>query len=954
VRYALNSLGPQQFEDMVRALFLHAFGPGMTVYGRGRDGGREISYDGDLPMGPEETWTGLTVVQAKYRLEPRDPADNLTWLRKEMANELKAWADPQSERRRKGRFPDNLIFATNVSLSSAAGGGIDTATADLKRLAAEHGVPLKAWRVWPAQQITSLLDTARSVRLAFGGHLTPGDVLGQIAERLDLNDEDLTQALTAHVIKDMLQARWVALDAVGSDDDDRVPLGNVAVDLPALALTTTAGVSDLTTTTALQWLVHHADAVHKYRPGGEEPHVLVMGGPGQGKTTITGLLAQLYRVALLTGSSALTSEAARLHADLSRQLPDTGFPTPRNRRWPIRVDLAAFAESIAGQSDPSLLQYLAKRIDAGSPHDIGAAELNRWLARYPWLLILDGLDEVASLAVRAQVVRAISEFLVDAGSAAADVIVVATTRPQGYAGELDVQDFAPLQLSDLTTEQALAYADRLAMFRHPDNPDMRAHVHDRLSEASQTAMTGRMMHTPLQVTIMCRLLERRQRVPQERYALFDAYFDAIYNREINKKGHIAALLEERRPDVEWVHERVALTCQVDAENIDGSIAAIPRTQLRELALQRLLGEGLDQQEAETIAGRIAEAALHRLVLLVPHGAGDSVGFEIRSLQEFLAARALTAAGDSQVIERLEGLVPSAHWRNTWLFAAGHVFHTRAYLRDSLLTLLREVDLSDDLMHFAAPGTELAIDLVLEGLAARSPEKNRTLVRHALEELQQAPGLNWPLLAEMLLLVEDDPLTRTTTARATEAALAQQGGPRAVALLLCDWWRRRTGPLPAIARQLWNRQLSRDDVRPGFILLAPDRSEHREPFDRRRSVRDYLTDLLTDDTEPARPFLELLGGRIVVPEPLDPAHADDPTVDPLAVPHAWVVNRGPRPEVQEIDDALVTTAARQALRQLLDLVPAADWHIVSTVRADLQHWLSRRPVGTEPLHAVQSS
>jgi hypothetical protein len=342
------------------------------------------------------------------------------------------------------------------------------------------------------------------------------------------------------------------------------------------------------------------------------------------------------------------------------------------------------------------------------------------------------------------------------------------------------------------------------------------------------------------------------------------------------------------------------------------------------------------------------------VLLVPHGAGDGVGFEIRSLQEFLAARALTAAADSQVIERLQLLMPSAHWRNTWLFAAGHVFHTREYLRGSLLALLREVELSDDLMHFAAPGAELAIDLVQDGLAAKSPEKNKALVRHALEELQQAPGLNWPLLAETLLLASDDPLIRSTPARATEAALAQQGGPRAAALLLCDWWRRRTGPLPSTARQLWNKQPTRIDVRPGFIRLAPDRSEHREPFHRRWSVRDYLTGLLIDDTEPARPFLELLGGRLVILEPLDPSHAEDPTVDPLTVPHAWVVHRGPRPEVQDIDDALTTSVARHALRQLLDLVPPADWHIVSTVRADLQHWLSRRPVGTTPLHAVHSS
>src|SRR3954468_18535941 len=124
----------------------------------------------------------------------------------------------------------------------------------------------------------------------------------------------------------------------------------------------------------------------------------------------------------------------------------------------------------------------------------------------------------------------------------------------------------------------------------------------------------------------------------------------------------------------------------------------------------------------------------------------------------------------------------------------------------------------------------------------------------------------------------------------------------------------------------------DPLREEFLALIPARVDRHPLGCHRRRIDDRVV------------FEKLVaglpGGRVVLPEPLGPAQAEDPTVDPLNVPHAWVVHRGPRPEVQEIDDALVTSAARQALRQLLDLVPAADWHIVSTVRSDLQHWLSR--------------
>jgi hypothetical protein len=405
-----------------------------------------------------------------------------------------------------------------------------------------------------------------------------------------------------------------------------------------------------------------------------------------------------------------------MRADLAQDLPAAGLPQPANRRWPIRIDLAAFAEHIAGHTEESLLRYLAGRISARSPRDITAVQLDRWLTRYPWLLILDGLDEVASAAVRDQVVRAISDFLVDASRRAADVVVVATTRPQGYADELPADDFGRLDLVELSPDEAFRYADRLALERHPDDPDIRQHIHTRLEEAAQTAITARLMRTPLQVTIMSRLLEGRQRVPQERYALFDAYFATVYGREANKRGHIAKLLEERQADVAWVHERVALTCQVGAESGEAVAASIPRELLRQIARERLLAEGLEPSDAEETADRIATAALHRLVLLVPHG--DGIGFEVRSLQEFMAARALTAAADPEVIDRLRLLVPSAHWRNTWLFAAGHLFRTREWPRSSLIALLREVDAVDDLHELAAPGSELPATWSTTGSRAR--------------------------------------------------------------------------------------------------------------------------------------------------------------------------------------------------------------------------------------------
>jgi hypothetical protein len=78
-----------------------------------------------------------------------------------------------------------------------------------------------------------------------------------------------------------------------------------------------------------------------------------------------------------------------------------------------------------------------------------------------------------------------------------------------------------------------------------------------------------------------------------------------------------------------------------------------------------------------------------------------------------------------------------------------------------------------------------------------------------------------------------------------------------------------------------------------------------------------------------------------------------------VPSVWVVGRGGETlaHVLTADRALgdvllgADSAAGAALRRLVDAIPAPDWHIASALRAEVQLWLSRRPVGDNLLRAV---
>ena len=61
-----------------------------------------------------------------------------------------------------------------------------------------------------------------------------------------------------------------------------------------------------------------------------------------------------------------------------------------------------------------------------------------WFTHYPSIIIFDGLDEVPSSSNRDQVLEAIRDFWIDASNANADILSIATTRPQGYN-----EDFSP-------------------------------------------------------------------------------------------------------------------------------------------------------------------------------------------------------------------------------------------------------------------------------------------------------------------------------------------------------------------------------------------------------------------------------------------------------------------------------------------------------------------------------
>jgi tetratricopeptide (TPR) repeat protein len=184
--YVLTNLGPHRFEDLSQALALKALGPSVEIFGDGPDGGREASFQGlsHFPT-PDAPWTGYGVLQAKFRKRPEGTAKDAEWLIDQVNSELRAWADPQSNRVRKGRLPEYLLITSNVVLSSVPGsGGIDRVQKALQERVQELQLPLKGWEVWHYDKICRLLDNNEDVRHANADAVLSGDVLAHLHEHV--------------------------------------------------------------------------------------------------------------------------------------------------------------------------------------------------------------------------------------------------------------------------------------------------------------------------------------------------------------------------------------------------------------------------------------------------------------------------------------------------------------------------------------------------------------------------------------------------------------------------------------------------------------------------------------------------------------------------------------------------------------------------------------------------
>jgi hypothetical protein len=811
--YDLSRFSTQSFERFAQGLAMAQFGGATQVFGAGPDGGREATFEGRFTdVGGKATFDGYVVVQAKYRKVTRTPKEDLAWLMAEADAELRKFTNP----RRKLRRPDYYVMVSNVVLTPGAadiegrgGGTLDAMLAHLEGWKATLGV--KQVFLWHADTLNILLDAHKQLHATFSSWVTPGDVLTAVLDRFarpaftavisrlvrdELKDQrgvktqDSNQSQGRPIYVDdvfvdlpldassVLQLEDIALPAAREDDQD---LDDAAVDFEDEE---TIDLADVEVEQnywnianyVMRRLADKLDSVARGTGAGQAAfrRVVVLGGPGQGKSTIGQFLAQLLRARLIADGGRTPPEIAEAAQATMARANAEGIDLSGPRRFPVHIALPRYADEISKTDDPpSLLRFVATHMAKIADEEVRVGDLRDWLGQVPALIILDGLDEVPRTSNRGDVIRAIDRLVADLHEADADVMLLVTSRPQGYLDDLDRRYWAHWRLADLDTSNAIRFAARLGEVLVPEFT-RRLEVLSTLTEAANDPSTAPLMISPLQISLLFSLVVTRNDIPKDRWTLFERHYETLRDREIAKGGPNGELVRQYLSEIDRIHYDSGFILQVRAERAGNASAHFTPGEFEQLILRNLKESIVDPGEAAEVARRLMDIATTRLVFLGDRNEGR-IAFDVRSLQEFMAAARLMVSPEAKVKDRLTAIAFKSHWAHVFRIACSKVYAQAGLqeLRDDILEILDKLDRGDHGAGYREmrAGARLACNLLNGGTAgARQTDKLKLMVRAVgVLEIEDSSTLG-------VLAAATDTVTQGELKRAIETGLKTEGGP----------------------------------------------------------------------------------------------------------------------------------------------------------------------------------
>ena len=714
--YDLNRIGENEFENLAQALVKKIIGVGTVTFGDGPDGGREATYSGKAPYPSQsEQWDGEWIFQAKYH--------NLNAIghdagRKQILLDLRSELEKITEKYK--RDCQNYILITNVHLSSVDKKGTHDKISD--EIIPDFCKKIPHIHVWGHDDICRFLELFSDIRQSYLHFITPGDILAGLMDE-ECCKRHLAETLRLYIRTSIDRDESAKLDQAGQIDEKPLSLRKVFIDLDLKP----RNGSDLKI--FLENNPKPNDKLGLFKQNNEAvsavqlllnssiSRVVIIGGPGQGKSTLAQFIAQIHRAYILQKND-------KFNRDYPNYIPNIV-------RIPFRILLKDYAQWMVDNRDQAphtLEKFISKLVrDDSGGRDISAEDVQDLLKTNPILLILDGLDEVTDSELRAQMLDQLTQFILRADDILkADLQILATSRPTGYSDQFDPSHFLHLSLVPMNRDKILEYTKRWIKAKEFDlakGKSLESSVIECLDEPNFSSL----MNTPLQVTIFIFIILHGGTPPRQREELFEDYLEIIYKRERAKSRTI---IQTEKRLLLGLHQYFGYMLHKRA-----GASANTRSMLKEDEFKKEVFNYLrkndpisNRDDLVQKADQLIREAHERLVLLVKLEPGF-FGFELRSFQEFFAAGYLndTALNSEQRFNRFRSTAIPPHWHNVALFFAGRVGRCHPGEAAYILEACREIDRNGP-NRFLKRGAWFALDIAVD----RSFEPNRMLQRSAIE------------------------------------------------------------------------------------------------------------------------------------------------------------------------------------------------------------------------------
>lgn len=677
MEYYFNNLDPTSFQRLVNGILVARYGENVRLTPlRGADGGRDAET---APGNPYFEYQVVSQQRQSFRTEPRAGrylfqvkhhrtldvrlSDARASVIADFERELKANVLPREDDERVNYF----FLITNVPSSRDS-----ILAVDHKRRALLKDFPNLHTDVWWQEAVTALLDQTPSLWSSFPEMFAGGKV-PFLTDIVNKSTSNLPRAVRAAIglqyqRDSVVKFKQIELEKsltklfVDLDVDLRFLDGDDAQFLIIENTNRRAGISEsaqeadryyypysyrhnVSLTSALGVLLNENNPATQ--------KILLEGGPGQGKSTITQMMAQIYRSEVL------------LRADLN---PEGRWFIPEKKRLPLRMELRHFAEWLGDHPDGSVEAYLAEMLhkDSGGSQ-VTVDDIHNMVENSPVLLIFDGLDEVGSADLRDEVLLRVTECIDRfETSLHTDLRVIVTTRPPAIAGRREqLINFSRLPIAPMESQTIANYLNRwlsVQVFEEGERNDIRTSFERRKNETHVAALAK----NPMQLSVLLHFIRLKgEAFPDRRAELYRDYFRTVIDRDVEKSSE----LRQKREVIETLHQLLGYKIHslTEADKADGTLR---RPQLLEIIQNWMSSQVSNPTSGADEIFRLGEERLGLIVALRGEGEEARYGYEIQPIREYFAAAFITEQIQGEAHEVFESLIYRSYWKEVALFLAG--------------------------------------------------------------------------------------------------------------------------------------------------------------------------------------------------------------------------------------------------------------------------------------------